>query len=257
MLVSSQRLQQNFSRAAAEYDARAEFQHVQTRRVLDAALMVLPEQAVIADIGCGTGYFAQVAADKRAGWQALGVDISTGMCAVAATRCTAIAGDAARLPLADASVDAAVSSLCYQWVEDHAGAFAELQRVLKPGGRAVVATLGAASLQELRVCAEAAQVPLGLLPMREFERTRQALQAAGLEITFAEKTIERAYYTSVGALLESMRAIGAGNNFAHDTRRFIGPKRWAAMVTQYESQREAAGIPATWEHHFFILRKPQ
>lgn len=257
MVVSTQRLRHNFSRAAAEYDARAAFQHVQTRRVLDAALMVLPEQAVVADIGCGTGYFAQAAAGKRADWKVLGVDISIGMCAVAATRCTAIAVDAARLPLASASVDAAVSSLCYQWVEDHAAAFAELQRVVKPGGRAVVATLGAASLQELRSCAKTAEVPLGLLPMREFEKTRQALQVAGLEITFAEKTVERAHYTSVGALLESMRAIGAGNNFAHDPRRFIGPKRWAAMVTQYESQREAAGIPVTWEHHFFILRKPQ
>lgn len=256
MHVSSPRLKQNFTRAAREYDVRAEFQHVQTRRVLDAALMVIPERATVVDVGCGTGYFALAARQKRPGWRVLGVDIAAGMCEIARARCVAINADAARLPLADASADALVSSLCYQWVADHAAAFAEITRVLKPGGRAIIASLGEASLRELRACAAYAHAPLNLLPMRDFADMRGALQRAGLEVTLADRCKETRYYPSVAALMDSMRNIGAGNNFAPSRASFLPPKRWAALVAEYEKQRSPDGIPATWEHHFFILHKP-
>lgn len=257
MQVFRQRLQENFSRAAAEYDARARFQHMETLRVLDAALMLFPEAARIADIGCGTGYFSAAARVRRPDWQILGIDIASGMCEVAATRCSAIAGDAAHLPLASASVDAAVSSLCYQWVEKQEQAFAELHRVMKPGARAIIASLGESTLCELRQSMAAADLPLGLLPMRAFEPTRDILAAIGFDIVLAEKRLVTEHYADVPALLDSMRAIGAGNNFGNSARGLMGPKRWAAMLAQYEKLRVQPGIPATWEHHFFILHKPQ
>jgi malonyl-CoA O-methyltransferase len=256
MRVASERLQANFTKAAAAYDTRAQFQHVQTRRVLDAALMVFPQTASILDIGCGTGYFAVAAADKRPDWRVVGIDVSAGMCEVAVTRCPVMRGDAAQLPLAEASVDAAVSSLCYQWVEDAPRAFTELARVLRPGGRAVIASLGEMTLAELRASAKAADLPLHVLPMRGFEVDKALLRASGLEITYAECRTVREFYPSVGALLESMRGIGAGNNFSGGDRRFMAPKRWMRMLAEYEAAREEAGIPATWEHHFFVLRKP-
>ena len=55
--------------------------------------------------------------------------------------------------------------------------------------------------------------------------------------------------------MDSMRGIGAGNNFGNASRGLVSPKRWAVMVTEYEKLRLAEGIPATWEHHFFVLRK--
>ncbi len=255
MLVATKRLQRNFSEAAVHYDARAQFQHTQTLRVLDAAQMFFPAAARIADIGCGTGYFAAAARPSRPYWDVLGIDIAQGMCEIAATRCTAIAGDAACLPLADASVDAAVSSLCYQWVDNQNQAFAELARVLKSGGNAVVASLGAATLCELVAAAQAAQLPLGLLPMRRFEDAKQAWLTSGFTISFAQQRMETKHYPNVMALLDSMRRIGAGNNFKPAIPRNIAPKRWAAMVSEYERKRTALGIPATWEHHFFVLHK--
>jgi malonyl-CoA O-methyltransferase len=256
MQVAAKRLKHNFGKAALGYDAQAKFQQVQTRRVMDAALMLLPETATMADIGCGTGYFAAGVRVKRPAWRVLGVDMAPGMCAVANERCTAIAGDATQLPLASGSLDAAVSSLCYQWVENHAAAFTELARVLKPGGRAIIASLGEASLQELRSSAGAAELPLSLLPMQGFDKCAGALVKSGLNITFSERRVVTEHYPSVRALLDSMRAIGAGNNFATSPMK-TAPKRWAAMVAQYERLREARGIPATWEHHFFVLRKPR
>ena len=255
MQVATQRVKANFGKAAATYDVLAEFQHVETRRVLDAALMLLPEVAMIADIGCGTGYFAQAAKSQRPDWRILGLDIAPGMCAVAATRCETITGDAAQLPIADGALDGAVSSLCYQWVENHEAAFAELARVLKPGGRAIIASLGEQSLSELRASSTAAELPLSLLPMRDAQVTSALLEQSGFIITFAERRVLQEQYASVAALMDSMRGIGAGNNFGNASRGAVSPKRWAAMVKEYEKLRTAQGIPATWEHHFFVLRK--
>jgi malonyl-CoA O-methyltransferase len=255
MRVSSVRLQRNFGHAAAAYDARAEFQHVQTRRVLDAAVMLLPERARIADIGCGTGYFAAAAKQARPEWNMIGIDIAPGMCAVAATRCAAIAGDAARLPLADASVDAAVSSLCYQWVEDHDAAFAELARVLRPGGRAILASLGEETLRELRASAASADASLALLPLRTLSETRARMERQGFIVSLADSRLDRRYYPSVSALLDSMRAIGAGHNFTASAPQRLSPKRWQALLREYERLRTPEGIPATWEQHFFVLHR--
>lgn len=256
MQVLAKKLQQNFGRAANEYDAHAEFQHVQTGRVLDAALMLLPEKATIADIGCGTGYFSHAAKARRPAWNMLGVDIAVGMCGVAKTRCAAINADAARLPLADASMDAAVSSLCYQWVSNQQQAFAELYRVMKPNARAIIASLGRETLHELRACASATHLPLSLLSMRAMDDVLEDIRAAGFEVSLADCRHETCYYPSVSALMDSMRAIGAGNNFARPAVNSLLPKRWAALVRVYEQQRTAEGIPATWEHQFFVLHKP-
>lgn len=256
MAVARKTLQSNFSRAAVDYDVHAQFQHVQTQRVLDAALMLLPPCQTMVDIGCGTGYFAHIAQIHRPSWNIIGIDIAQGMCAIAQTRCSAIAGDAVQLPLADASVDAVVSSLCYQWVENQPQAFAELARVLKPGGRAIIASLGIETLCELQRCAQAAQIPLGLLPMRPFVTTKTALIEAGLQIILADCHLKTEYYPNVAALMDSMRRIGAGNNLNNPSRGLLSPKRWLAMVKEYEMLRTAQGIPATWEHHFFVLHKP-
>ncbi len=246
------RMMENFSRAAAEYDARAQFQHTETARVLDAALMLFPTAARIADIGCGTGYFAEIARTQRPDWNIVGVDIAVGMCAQAATRCAAIQADAVALPLADASCDAVVSSLCLQWVGDLPKAFAEISRVLKPNGRAVIASLGSESLSELRTLAKQATLPLGVLPMRAAEEYAPAITHAGLHTTMLKQEIGVDYYPDVHALLNSMRRIGAGNH----QPQLLAPSRWKTLLANYEKHRHPKGIPATWDRLFMILHKP-
>ena len=53
-------------------------------------------------------------------------------------RATAVRGDAYRLPFPDASFDAVVAAEVLEHLHDDARAFAELERVLKPGGRIAV-----------------------------------------------------------------------------------------------------------------------
>lgn len=253
MTVLRHRLMENFSRAAQGYDARAQFQHGQTLRVFDAASMLLVPQARILDVGCGTGQFAALASAHSPQWQVMGIDIAQGMCHVASSRCQVLQADARQLPLAAESVDAVVSSLCLQWVDDLAAAFAEMARVLKPGGRAIVASLGPQTLKELRAAATVAQLPFALLPMRGQEEYREAITAAGLSVSFFEQVEETEYYPQVQALLDSMRLIGAGNSFA-PSGGLMGTRRFRAMLSAYAPT--SAGIPATWERLFMVLHKP-
>jgi SAM-dependent methyltransferase len=93
------------------------------------------------DIGCGEG---RVARDlKRRGHRVLGVDWSEAMCKAAKTyhdeSTRVVMGDAARLPLADGTVDCAVAFMSLQDIDDLDGAIKEIARVLKDGEKLALA----------------------------------------------------------------------------------------------------------------------
>lgn len=93
------------------------------------------------DIGCGTGALTQTILACADPAQVIGIDPSDGFVARARqqtrdARATFQSGKAEALPLADASVDTAVSGLVLNFVPDHRQAIAEMRRVLRPGGSA-------------------------------------------------------------------------------------------------------------------------
>lgn len=100
------------------------------------------------DVGCGTGYLMRilspVAGPKG---QVVGVDPSPEMIAHARRRaqanCEFEVAEAHKLPFPDASFDGVVSSLAVHHVpeESRQTALREMFRVLKPGGRVVIAEL--------------------------------------------------------------------------------------------------------------------
>lgn len=251
MNVAAKTLQANFGRAAASYDAHATIQRAQVTRVFATARAHFAPSARVVDIGCGTGLFAEQATHAALGWSITGLDFAFPMAQQARTRCAALQADAARLPIADASVEGVVSSLCLQWVGDKPRAFAEIHRILKPGGVAVVATLGAATLQELHAAALASGVPLGLLPMVPAETYRDMAAQSGLAVRQLEHAREQHHYPSVEALLDSIRVIGAGNA---GEKRAIGPRKFARFVQAY-AQNHGNGIVATWEPVLMLLEK--
>lgn len=114
------------------------------RPVHDAVLRVLHEFRAhrILDIGCGTGQLAVRIHTEIPKASIVGCDFSAGMLLRAAARSDAIAwvrGDAGRLPCRDAAFDAIVSTEAFHWFPDQDGALREFHRVLKPGGRLLLA----------------------------------------------------------------------------------------------------------------------
>jgi malonyl-CoA O-methyltransferase len=255
MIHSIKKMRQNFSRAAAEYDQQAQFQQQQMRRVLARAQQIIPAGARVLDIGCGTGLFAHEARDSQ--WDITGVDVAFEMCYVAMRRgAFTVNADASALPFMDGAFDAVVSSLCVQWATDKRAVFREMYRMIKPGGVAIIATLGSDTLRELRAEAAAANVSIGLLSMDMAENYQRFASDAGFELLAIADAAETHDYANARALLESMRSIGAQSAKTHQTRA-LAPRRMLQMLSNYDKNYATLnGVKATWQPILLHLRKP-
>ncbi|MGZ4206610.1 MAG: ubiquinone/menaquinone biosynthesis methyltransferase [Actinomycetota bacterium] len=93
----------------------------------------LPAGALVLDLACGTGDFCREL--SAAGMHPTGFDFSYGMLAAARTSAALAQADILRLPVADARADGITCGFALRNVVDLAALFAEMARVLRPGGR--------------------------------------------------------------------------------------------------------------------------
>lgn len=84
------------------------------------------------EIGCGTGVHA--ASVRALGWTPIGVDVSAGMLRHAHGRLACVRADAERLPVGDASVDAAIAMMVHTDMPAYPAVLREVGRVVRPGG---------------------------------------------------------------------------------------------------------------------------
>jgi len=119
--------------------------------------LALPANARILELGCGPADLWRENADRiPAGWDITLTDFSEGMIAAARRNLAALErpfafkqADAQDLPFDAATFDAVIANHMLYHVPDRPRAFAEIRRVLKPGGKFYAATNGEQHMREL------------------------------------------------------------------------------------------------------------
>jgi len=257
-------VRRHFSFQADEYDRYALVQ----ARVVARLLQILDNELLTGrclEIGTGTGHFSAELVKGHPGLEPVVSDLAHGMTRHAAQRVSAalaVDADAGSLPFRPASFQTVISSSVYQWVEDLALAFAEVERVLLPGGLFVFALFGERSLHELRTSHRRAvnEIQEGRTShAQEFPseaELKRALQNSGLQKRqlFSEQELE--YHPSVPTLLRSLKKIGAGNASNRRPPGLASRQVMQRMIDVYnETFGSSAGIPATYQVIYGVARK--
>lgn len=192
-----------FDTTAERYDRRYDESNAAGRLLrhrLEVAVELLGEpRGDVLDVGMGTGRLC--AELDRRGWRVSGVDLSPAMVAAARRRLPELAerlveGPIERLPFDDGSFDAVAATGVLEYAtHDLAGAMAELARVLRPQGLAVLsfprqqspALLWRSKLLYPAVRTAKRVVPVGRpapldLPPRSEQELLAAVDEAGLSV---------------------------------------------------------------------------
>ena len=143
------------------------------RRVAEDAADELADRGLsrrphILDLGCGTGELVLAISRRLRDARIIGIDLSPDMLLFAGRHATTdgrlrfTVGDVASLPFDDASVDLVVSTLSLHHWAAPADGFAEIARVLRPGGVALIYDLALLSYlpkEMARIAADAGLEP--------------------------------------------------------------------------------------------------
>ena len=144
-----------------------------------------------------------------------------------------IIGDIEALPIANGSLDLAVSLLALQQVNDLPGTLVQIRRALRPDGLFVACLLGGATLTELRQSLTQAESEIegGVSPrVAPFAAIREAgglLQRAGFALPVADADTLTVRYSDAFALMRDLRAMGMTNAL---TERRRSPSRRATLL---------------------------
>ena len=247
-------IRDSFDRASAQYESAAALQASVGEELLSRLEFFKLEPRMILDLGSGTG--RGTAGLKRAypGATVVALDFAPGMLREArrylndeATQFERICADALRLPIAEGRVDLIFSNLMLQWCEVPDIAFAEVRRVLKPGGLFVFSTFGPQTLQELRAAWAAADSGSHVNHFIDMHDLGSALMRAGLAEPVLDVERMQRQFPDVRSLMRELKTIGAHNVALDRARGLTTPGRFRRMEEVYEVQRRDGALPATYE----------
>jgi malonyl-CoA O-methyltransferase len=245
---------QAFDRASASYDAAAALQERVRNELLERIEELKLAPLRILDLGAGTGHASRALKRRYPKSLTVAADIAPGMLARARLqsrwlhRFERVRADAYSLPFQAGSFDLVFSSLMLQWCDDLDAVFAEIARVLKPGGVLLFSTFGPGTLAELREAWSASDAPGNHVNhFFDPQALGSALMQAGLSEPVLDVDRTVVGYPDVITLMHELKAIGAHNVTAGRSRGLTGRKRLAAMTQAYETQRRDGKLPATYE----------
>ena len=258
-LLAKRDVADSFSRAARVYDSVAQLQRDVGEELLRRLDTLELQPQVVLDLGSGTGYCCPALKRRFPVADYYGLDIAEGMVAYARGQQQQargwLVGDAEALPLARDSVDLVFSSLAVQWCYRPQLLFAELARVLRPGGFCVFTSLGPGTLRELRAAWAAVddhQHVNQFLPVAALQSAASGVPGVHLSLDTHQF---RMYYQRVGDLLNELKTLGAHNMNRDRPSGLTSRRTLQGMLQAYERWREEGLLPASYDVVFGVMEK--
>lgn len=241
-----------FDRAAEAYDDHAVLQREVGSRLLERVDYFQLEPARVLDLGCGTGGCSAGLHERFPGAEIVALDWSDAMLRQALGRSgeqavQPVRADMHRLPFAPRRFDLVFSNLAVQWSTEEPRLFAEVLRILRPGGLFLFTSFGPDTLYELREAWAAADPRPHVNRFIDMHDVGDALVNAGFRDPVMDMERIVLEYGDVRSLMRELKAIGAGNAARERSTGLTGKGRLRAVEAAYEDFRRGDRYPASYE----------
>ena len=272
-------VRRSFERAAASYDASAVLQNEVCRRMLARLDYIRLAPATILDAGSGTGNAVTGLLTRFPAARVIALDLALAMTRRARARrqrpalstvegwralfgrggrrLAAVCGDIEQLPLATACAGMVWSNLAVQWSTEPRRAFAEMYRVLAPGGLLLFSSFGPDTLKELRAAFRSVDRHTHVHRFTDLHDVGDLLVAGGFADPVMDMEIITLTYADVRELMRDLKAIGAHNMTRGRPSTLAGKSLLAKVARNYDAVRRDGRLPATFEVIYGHAWKPQ
>lgn len=244
-------LERNFSRVADSYDRYCRIQRFSAGRLVELAGPC--EFGRILEIGCGTGNFTGMLAERYPLARIDALDISDGMIGVARRklkgRARFIKADAESFR-GDGRYDLISSNGAFQWFSDVKGALGRLADLLGKNGVVLISTFGPRTFRELDWAVREYTGGAFKTDSKSFPGRKELGAIAGeyfSDLRIEEETVELRY-GSLRELLESIRSTGTRGRGMGISRLWT-EKAFSAIESAYIDRY--GSVNATYEILFF------
>ena len=270
LAMDKRMVRRSFEHAAATYDAAAVLQNEVCRRMLARLDYIKLAPATILDAGAGTGNAIPGLLGRYSQARVIALDIALNMVQHARRRrpwwrglidrgrprLVAVCGDIERLPLAPRCADLVWSNLAIQWTDEPQHAFAEMHRVLAPGGLVLFSSFGPDTLKELRTAFQSVDHNTHVHRFIDMHDVGDRLVACGFADPVMDMEVVTLTYDDVRGLMRDLKAIGAHNATLGRPAGLAGKGQFAKLARNYEAFRRDGKLPATFEVVYGHAWKP-
>lgn len=252
--IDRRALRRAADRAAQSYDQAAILAAEVGDRLLERLELIRLDPRVVVDVGCGTGRTTEALLKRYRRARTIGTDLALQPLRMSQRRgdwrrrIRGVCADAEALPLADGCCDLLFSNLMLYWCPDPRAALAEFNRILRPGGVLMFATLGRDTLKELRDSWRFLEPLAHTLEFSDMHDLGDALLRGGWAQPVMDMEILTVNYPDPAVLLQDLRQTGETNCRTDRRRSLTGPGRLRAMKARYaDVYGHKDRVPATWE----------
>ncbi len=240
---SSRKIGSTFGLKAQGYDQNTPFQSLLISKLVEYSSPIHSQLRTVADLGCGSGCFAQYSHNHSLQYTVTGLDIARASLNLAKTRnTTTIQGDINALPFRASSFDAIVAASVLQWISDIDSCITVIHDILKPDGYFLFAVFTEQSFCELNATKRdlGVSVPVNLQNSSDFITS---LNSKHFNVCMSQTICQTFYFKTARDALKSISNYGATAMASEPLNRTMLKELCALYEQRFLSGK---GIPLTY-----------